>query len=222
MNTPACAHCGRPIDLSGDAWRLLPGNRYEHLACPISAEMKTLPPSGSPRLGGGSGREKAPAALPDDGRGGGLPARLQKHDPQQDQGGRASRQAAQGRPDRPGRSPGRAGAAGRLHGPRVTLLTLAPRGEGRSLATGGGLRPAGPASPSAAPVHLGTRLVLRQRLRLDQLAPDRRTKGSRPSRVALRMALTVTPIWAAASSMVSRFSVSMARVYRRKKALSRC
>ena len=44
MNTPACAHCGRPIDLSGDAWRLLPGNRYEHLACPISAEMKTLPP----------------------------------------------------------------------------------------------------------------------------------------------------------------------------------
>ena len=48
MNTPACAHCGRPIDLSGDAWRLLPGNRYEHLACPISAEMKALPPATPP------------------------------------------------------------------------------------------------------------------------------------------------------------------------------
>ncbi len=51
MNTPACAHCGRPIDLSGDAWRLLPGNRYEHLACPISAEMKTLPPATPPEAG---------------------------------------------------------------------------------------------------------------------------------------------------------------------------
>ena len=57
MNTPACAHCGRPIDLSGDAWRLLPGNRYEHLACPISAEMKTLPLQAPPELGAGGASE---------------------------------------------------------------------------------------------------------------------------------------------------------------------
>ena len=56
MNSPSCTHCGRPIDLSGDAWRLLPGSRYQHLACPMSPEMKTLPPADSlsPPVSGGA------------------------------------------------------------------------------------------------------------------------------------------------------------------------
>ena len=53
MNTPSCTHCRRAIDLTGDAWRLLPGGRYEHLACPISPEMKALPPRTPPELGAG-------------------------------------------------------------------------------------------------------------------------------------------------------------------------
>jgi excisionase family DNA binding protein len=54
-----CAHCGRPIDVQNDAWRLLPGHRYEHLACPISPEMQSLPPvpvSEAQGPGGGSPR----------------------------------------------------------------------------------------------------------------------------------------------------------------------
>jgi excisionase family DNA binding protein len=64
-----CAHCGRPIDVQNDAWRLLPGHRYEHLACPISAEMQSLPPVSPPgtlsqTFGRGQGEGHGPGPLP--------------------------------------------------------------------------------------------------------------------------------------------------------------
>lgn len=46
MNTPNCALCGRPVDLAGDGWRRLADGQYQHLACPISLEMQSLPLAG--------------------------------------------------------------------------------------------------------------------------------------------------------------------------------